>query len=330
MAKVEERVHQREAELDAKREELARREQGVADRETHTKQLQEELKAGNDEMLRELERVGGLTLGEARKQLLERSEDLVRHELARTVRQLEEEARTDAKRRARALVADALQRVAASHTAETTVSVVELASDDMKGRIIGREGRNIRSLEHLTGVDFIIDDTPHAVVLSSFDGLRREIARLTLEKLIEDGRIHPARIEEMYYLSKAELEDHVRLAGRAGRLRGELRRVPRGARQDPRPPAIPHELRAERPQAHARGRPPRRDHGRRARRVGQDGAPGGAAARHRQGDDPRGRGNPRGASRPSSRGATASRRASSTRSRRTTTRCSRRRSRPCC
>ncbi len=213
MAKIEERVHQRETELDAKREELSRREQGVADREIHTKQLQEELKAGNEETLRELERVGGLTLGEARKQLLERSEDLIRHELARTVRQLEEEARTDSKRRARALVADALQRVAASHTAETTVSVVELASDDMKGRIIGREGRNIRSLEHLTGVDFIIDDTPHAVVLSSFDGLRREIARLTLEKLIEDGRIHPARIEEMYYLSKAELEDHVRLAG---------------------------------------------------------------------------------------------------------------------
>ncbi len=213
MAKVEERIHQREAEIESKREELTRREQGVADRETHTKQLQEDLKAKNDSALKELERVGGLTQGEARKQLLERSEDLVRHELARTVRQLEEEARGDAKRRARALIADALQRVAASHTAETTVSVVELASDDMKGRIIGREGRNIRSLEHLTGVDFIIDDTPHAVVLSSFDGLRREVARLTLEKLIEDGRIHPARIEEMYYLSKAELEDHVRQAG---------------------------------------------------------------------------------------------------------------------
>jgi len=213
IAKIEERVHQRDAEIDAKQEELARREQGIADRETHTKQLQEELKAGNEAILRELEHVGGMTLGEARKQLLERSEDLIRHELARNVRQLEEEARTDAKRRARALVADALQRVAASHTAETTVSVVELASDDMKGRIIGREGRNIRALEHLTGVDFIIDDTPHAVVLSSFDGLRREIARLTLEKLIEDGRIHPARIEEMYYLSKTELEDHVRQAG---------------------------------------------------------------------------------------------------------------------
>ena len=166
-----------------------------------------------DEALKELERISGLTLGEARQLLLERSEDLIRHELARSVRQLEEEARTDARRRARALVADALQRVAASHTAETTVTVVELASDDMKGRIIGREGRNIRALEHLTGVDFIIDDTPHAVVLSSFDGIRREVARMTLEKLIEDGRIHPARIEEMYYQSKAELEEHVRQAG---------------------------------------------------------------------------------------------------------------------
>ncbi len=171
------------------------------------------MKATKDEALRELQQLSGLTLGEARKLVLERSEDLVRHELARSVRQMEEEARTDARRRARALVADALQRVAASHTAETTVSVVELASDDMKGRIIGREGRNIRALEHLTGVDFIIDDTPHAVVLSSFDGIRREVAKMTLEKLIEDGRIHPARIEEMYYQSKAELEEHVRLAG---------------------------------------------------------------------------------------------------------------------
>ncbi len=213
MAKAEARMQQQESEIEVKSEELTRREQGITDREIHTKQLQEQLKAGSDQMLRELERVGGLTLGDARAQLLERSEDLVRHELARTVRQLDEEARTDAKRKARALVADALQRVAASHTAETTVSVVELASDDMKGRIIGREGRNIRALEHLTGVDFIIDDTPHAVVLSSFDGLRRELARMTLQKLIEDGRIHPARIEEMYYLSKAELEDQVRLAG---------------------------------------------------------------------------------------------------------------------
>src|SRR5919106_1179781 len=133
--------------------------------------------------------------------------------MARMVRQAEEEARTESKRRARNLVADALQRVAASHAAETTVSLVELPSDDMKGRIIGREGRNIRALEHITGVDFIIDDTPQAVVLSSFDPLRREVAKLTLGKLIEDGRIHPARIEEMYYQSKAELDDAIRQAG---------------------------------------------------------------------------------------------------------------------
>src|SRR5438477_590857 len=136
-----------------------------------------------------------------------------REQSVRLRAQLEEEARGEAKRKARNLVADALQRVAASHAAETTVSIVELPSDDMKGRIIGREGRNIRALEHLTGVDFIIDDTPQAVVLSSFDGLRREVAKLTLSKLIEDGRIHPARIEETYYQSKAEVDDLVRLAG---------------------------------------------------------------------------------------------------------------------
>ena len=213
IAKVEERVAQREAELEQKLVEITRREQGIGDREVHLKQLQEELKAAKDESIRELERISSMTLGEAKTAMLERSQDLVRHELARSVRQMEEEARAESRRRARALVADALQRVAASHTAETTVTVVELASDDMKGRIIGREGRNIRALEHLTGVDFIVDDTPHAVVLSSFDGIRREVAKLTLEKLMEDGRIHPARIEEMYYLSKTELEEQIHQAG---------------------------------------------------------------------------------------------------------------------
>src|ERR671915_1814941 len=213
IVKIEERVLAREADVEGKLTDLTRKEQGLADREIHLKQLQEELKQAKSTQLSELERISGLTVNGAKQSLLERSEDLVRHELARCVRQLEEEARLDAKRRARNLVADALQRVAASHAVETTVSVVELPSDDMKGRIIGREGRNIRALEHVTGVDVIIDDTPHAVVLSSFDPIRREIAKLTLGKLIEDGRIHPSRIEEMYYQSKAELEDAIRQAG---------------------------------------------------------------------------------------------------------------------
>jgi ribonuclease Y len=211
--RAHERLSTKEAELDRRLNELERREQGIADRETHARQLQEELKAVKDGELAELERISGFTVNEAKAEVLSRSEDLVRHELARRVRQLEEEAQSEARRRARNLVADALQRVAASHAAETTVSLVELPSDDMKGRIIGREGRNIRALEHLTGVDIIIDDTPGAVVLSSFDGIRREVAKMTLTKLIEDGRIHPARIEEMYYQSKAELEDHIRQAG---------------------------------------------------------------------------------------------------------------------
>jgi ribonucrease Y len=213
VVKVEERVLAKEEEIDRKLNELTRREQGLADREIHLKQLQEQQKDAREDQLAELERISGMTVNEAKQHLLERSEDLIRHELARQVRQMEEEARVEAKRRARNLVADALQRVAASHAAETTVSVIELPSDDMKGRIIGREGRNIRSLEHLTGVDFIIDDTPNAVVLSSFDGIRREIAKLTLSKLIEDGRIHPARIEDTYYQSKAEIEEHMLHAG---------------------------------------------------------------------------------------------------------------------
>jgi ribonucrease Y len=211
--RIEERVLRREQEIESKLRELDRREQGISDRETHARELQEELKQSKRDAAAELERVAGLTAGEAKQHLLEQAEDAVRHELARRVRQLEEEARTESRRRARSLVADALQRVAASHAAETTVSLVELPSDDMKGRIIGREGRNIRALEHLTGVNIIIDDTPQAVVLSSFDPVRREVARLTLAKLIEDGRIHPPRIEETYYQAKSELEDFMIQAG---------------------------------------------------------------------------------------------------------------------
>jgi ribonuclease Y len=211
--KIEERVLEKEQQIDTKLEEFDRRDQSLGDREAHLSRVQEEIEAAKDGQLRELQRISGMTVNEAKQELLQRSEELVRHEMARMVRQIEEEAQADAKQRARNLVGDALQRVAASHAAETTVSLVQLPSDDMKGRIIGREGRNIRALENLTGVEFIIDDTPQAVVLSSFDGMRREIAKLTLVKLVEDGRIHPSRIEEMFYQSKAEIEEHVRQAG---------------------------------------------------------------------------------------------------------------------
>jgi ribonucrease Y len=213
IVKIEQRVIEREEEIDRKLGEVDRREQSLAEREAGTARLQSELEAARDVQLQELERVSGMTVNAARQELLVRCEELVRHEMARMVRQIEEEAQADAKQRARNLVSDALQRVAASHAAETTVSLVPLPSDDMKGRIIGREGRNIRALENLTGVEFIIDDTPQAVVLSSFDGIRREVAKLTLMKLVEDGRIHPSRIEEMYYQSKSEIEELVRQAG---------------------------------------------------------------------------------------------------------------------
>ena len=213
ITKIEERVLAREDEVELRQKELTRRDQGIADREVHVKELQDDLKEAKQRELTELERVAGMTVNEAKARLLEQSEELVRHDLARRVRQLDEEAQSEAKRRARNLVADALQRVAASHAAETTSSLIELPSDDMKGRIIGREGRNIRTLEHLTGVDVIVDDTPQAVVLSSFDPIRREIAKITLLKLVEDGRIQPARIEEMYYQSKAEIEEHIVQAG---------------------------------------------------------------------------------------------------------------------
>jgi len=213
ITKIEERTIGREDEVERRQKEVERREQGLSDREVHVKELQEDLKHTKQRELEELERISGMTVNEAKARLMAQSEELIRHDLARRVRQLDEEAQVEAKRRARNLVADALQRVAASHAAETTSSLIELPSDDMKGRIIGREGRNIRTLEHLTGVDVIVDDTPQAVVLSSFDPIRREIAKMTLLKLVEDGRIQPARIEEMYYQSKAEIDEHILQAG---------------------------------------------------------------------------------------------------------------------
>ncbi len=213
LVRIEERVLSKEEALAAKLAELERRETALRARQDELDAAKRELERSIHEQQLALERVSGLSAGQAKQLLLRELNGELRHERARVLRQIEEETKRDAERRVRNILAVCTQRMAASHAAETTVSVVQLASDDMKGRIIGREGRNIRALENLTGVDFIIDDTPHAVVLSGFDGVRREVARMTLEKLLQDGRIHPARIEETYYQAKSELDAHVDASG---------------------------------------------------------------------------------------------------------------------
>lgn len=213
LAQLEKRLLQKEESLDQKAVELSRREQSVNDREAYYRKVIEEAEAARAEQRRLLEQLAGMTEEEAKELLLKRIEGEVRHDAAKMVRQIEEEARREGERRAREILSTCIQRTAASHVADTTVSVVNLPSDDMKGRIIGREGRNIRTLENLTGIDFIIDDTPEAVVLSGFDTVRREIARLTLAKLVTDGRIHPAKIEEMYGKAKEEVEREIKEAG---------------------------------------------------------------------------------------------------------------------
>jgi ribonuclease Y len=210
-----ERSQSLERSLDRRVTEIERREREIAARAATLESESESLARLREEHTRALERAAGLSAGQAKQALLKEIEDQARHDSARIIRQVEEETKRDAERRVRSILSVAMQRLAASHAAETTVSVVQLPSDDMKGRIIGREGRNIRALENLTGVDFIIDDTPNAVVLSAFDGVRREIARMTLEKLLQDGRIHPARIEETFYQAKSELEGHIVELGEA-------------------------------------------------------------------------------------------------------------------
>ncbi|MGH2716741.1 MAG: ribonuclease Y, partial [Thermoleophilaceae bacterium] len=209
LARLEERLRSKESSLELHGQRLDERERSLDDRQRNLEHARDELKAAKRDQIRELERVAGLSAGQAKQVMMRELEDELRHESARLIRQVEEETRHDADRRSRSILAAVMQRVASSHAVETTVSVVELKSDELKGRIIGREGRNIRALETLTGIDFIIDDTPGAVLLSGFDGVRREIARLTLERLLQDGRIHPARIEEAFHQAKSEIDQHV-------------------------------------------------------------------------------------------------------------------------
>jgi ribonucrease Y len=209
----EERLAGREEGLEAKVTLLDRREATLHDRERAVEASRAELESASDEHRRRLEQVAAMTAAEAKALLVKQIEEDAKRDAMGLVRDLEQQAREEADRRSRKIVALAIQRVASEQTSESTVSVLPLPSDDMKGRIIGREGRNIRAFEAVTGVNLIIDDTPEAVLLSCFDPVRREIGRLTLEKLVSDGRIHPARIEETYDRAKQEVEGEVRRAG---------------------------------------------------------------------------------------------------------------------
>ncbi|MBE0446701.1 MAG: ribonuclease Y [Actinobacteria bacterium] len=213
LQRTERRLSQKEESLDARSNALDKRERSLVDREKDMSRIESELTEIYEKELRLLEQIAGLSADEARQLLFKRIEDETKHEVAMMIRDIESKAKDEAEKRARNVITLAIQRCAADHVAETTVSVVPLPNDEMKGRIIGREGRNIRTFENLSGINLIIDDTPEAVILSSFDPVRREIARLALERLIADGRIHPARIEQMYEKAREEVEAHIREVG---------------------------------------------------------------------------------------------------------------------
>ena len=216
--KYEKRVLSKEETLDRKIEAVEKRDLGITRKEEELGKQRQKVDELEKKRQQELERISGLTSEQAKEYLLKTVEDEVKHDTAVMVKTLESRAKEEADKKAKELVVNAIQRCAADHVAETTISVVQLPSDEMKGRIIGREGRNIRTLETLTGVELIIDDTPEAVVLSGFDPIRREIARIALEKLILDGRIHPARIEEMVEKAQKEVETLIKEEGEAATL----------------------------------------------------------------------------------------------------------------
>ena len=216
--RFERRVQQKEENIDKKSDAIEKKEAQLAKREEEMHKQREEIAKLNEQRIQELERISGLTSDQAKDYLLKIVEDEVKHETAVMIKEMEHRAKEEADKKAKEYVVNAIQKCAADHVSETTISVVQLPNDEMKGRIIGREGRNIRTLETLTGVDLIIDDTPEAVVLSGFDPIRREVARIALEKLIVDGRIHPARIEEMVEKAQREVETMIKEEGEAAIL----------------------------------------------------------------------------------------------------------------
>lgn len=218
ISRNERRIVQKEENVDKKLEAIEKREAGFAVKEEELKKQKIEISKLNEQRLQELERISGLTSEQAKEYLLKTIEEDVKLDTAKMIKEMENKAKEEANRKAKDYVVTAIQKCAADHVSETTISVVSLPNDEMKGRIIGREGRNIRTLETMTGVDLIIDDTPEAVILSSFDPIRREVARIALEKLIVDGRIHPARIEEMVEKAQKEVDNMIREEGEAATL----------------------------------------------------------------------------------------------------------------
>ena len=216
--RYERRVQQKEENIDKKADAIEKREASLASREESLNRMKEEVSRLNEQRVQELERISGLTSEQAKDYLLKIVEDEVKHESAVMIKEMESRAKEEADKKAKEYVVNAIQRCAADHVSETTISVLQLPNDEMKGRIIGREGRNIRTLETMTGVDLIIDDTPEAVILSGFDPIRREVARIALERLIVDGRIHPARIEEMVEKAQKEVEVMIKEEGEAATL----------------------------------------------------------------------------------------------------------------